>query len=125
MSTITPEEKYELLFKWAIQNVKKTTSSELTKHATLIAISVDLEYVSKDEKEAFHKVYNRYKKIVTEEAQKKMWFEAYREVLEKYTSAKSISIPPEQIRRQQEAIEQMQQNQEFMEHYRDIYQQLR
>ena len=124
-SIIMSEEKYELLFKWAIQNVKKTTSSELTKHATLIAISVDLEYVSKDEKEAFHKVYNRYKKIVTEEAQKKMWFEAYREVLEKYNSAKSISIPPEQIRRQQEAIEQMQQKQEFMEHYRDIYEQLR
>ena len=112
MSTITPEEKYELLFKWAIQNVKKTTSSELTNYATLIAISVDLEYVSKDEKEAFHKVYNRYKKIVTEEAQKKMWFEAYREVLEKYNSAKSILVTPQQIRRQQEAIEQMQQKQE-------------
>ena len=125
MSTITPEEKYELLFKYAINNVRKITSTELTKYATLIAISVDLEYVSKDEKEAFHKVYNRYKKIVTEEAQKKMWFEAYREVLEKYNSAKSILVTPQQIRRQQEAIEQMQQKQEFMEHYRDIYEQLR
>ena len=105
------EEKYELLFKWAIQNVKKTTSSELTKHATLIAISVDLENVSPEEQQAFYKVYNKYKKIVAEETQKRKWWEAYHKMVQKLSDIEhSRLITPEQ--------------QEFMEYYTEIYTQL-
>ena len=110
-SLLMSEEKYELLFKWAIQNVKKTTSSELTKHATLIAISVDLENVSPEEQQAFHKVYNKYKKIVAEETQKRKWWEDYRKMQLKLGEIEySRLITPEQ--------------QEFMEHYTEIYTQL-
>ena len=105
------EEKYELLFKWAVQNVKKTTSSELTKYATLIAISVDLENVSPEEQQAFYKVYNKYKKIVAEETEKNKWWEAYHKMVQKLSDIEhSRLITPEQ--------------QEFMEYYTEIYTQL-
>ena len=111
-SIIMSEEKYELLFKWAIQNVKKTTSSELTKHATLIAISVDLENVSPEEQQAFHKVYSKYKKIVAEETEKNKWWEAYHKMVQKLSDIEhSRLITPEQ--------------QEFMEYYTEIYTQLK
>ena len=111
MSTITSEEKYKLLFKYAINNIHTTTPSELTKYATLIAISVDLENVPTEEQQAFHKVYNKYKKIVAEETQKRKWWEDYREVCQKLSGIEhSRLITPEQ--------------QEFMEYYTEIYTQL-
>ena len=110
-SLLMSEEKYEFLFKQAIRNIHTTTSSELTKYATLIAISVDLEKVPMEEQEAFYKVYNKYKKIVAEETQKRKWWEDYREVCQKLSGIEhSRLITPEQ--------------QEFMEYYTEIYTQL-
>ena len=111
MSTITSEEKYELLFKWAIRNIHTTTPSELTKYATLIAISVDLENVPTEEQQAFHQVYSKYKTIVAEETEKTKWQEAYIEVCQKLRDIKDSRLnTPEQ--------------QEFMDYYSEIYTQL-
>ena len=107
------EQKYEYLFKYALSEKRHTkiTSSELTKYATLIAISVNLENVSPEEQQAFHKVYNKYKKIVAEETQKRKWQEAYIEVCHKLRDIKESRLnTPEQ--------------QEFMEYYSEIYTQL-
>ena len=105
-SLLMSEEKYELLFKWAIRNVKKITSAELTKYATLIAISVDIENVSPEEREAFHKVYDNYKKIVAEETEKAKWFEAYRIVAATFNLiGDSRFTTPEDIQKQQDLKE--------------------
>ena len=114
----TFEEKYEFLFKHAIRNIHTTTPSELTKYATLIAISVDLENVPTEEQQAFHQVYSKYKTIVAEETEKTKWMNAYNEVKGRFTNIyQSISIPPEQICKQQEVMEQIQKKQEFRKHY--------
>ena len=72
---------------------------------------MDLENVSPEEQQAFHKVYNKYKNIIAEETEKRKWWEACREVFQKLSDIeRSRLITPEQ--------------QEFMENYTEIYTQL-
>ena len=122
------EEKYEFLFKGAIQNVKKTTSSELTKEATLIAISVDLEKVPMEEQEAFYKVYNKYKKIVAETTERMKWMRAYSEVKQRFENLYKLTyLPPQGEERK--SVNKLHittpEQQEFWDHYREIYSQLK
>ena len=124
-SIIMSEEKYELLFKWAIKNVNKTTSSELTKYATLIAISVDLENVSPEEQQAFHKVYSKYKKIVAEATEKRKWSDAYYEVARKLQDIDQLTCIPTQEEDKCENKPLKPEQQEFLEYYREIYSQLK
>ena len=73
------EEKYEELFKYTLldKNIKEISSEELTKYATLLSISMKLSEVSNKEKEAFFKVFKKYKSTVDQETEKKKWFEDY------------------------------------------------
>ena len=124
MSTITSEEKYELLFKYAINNIHTTTPSELTKYATLIAISVDLENVPTEEQQAFHQVYSKYKTIVAEVTEKTKWMKAYDEVAWKLEDIDRLSCKPSQKEDHCVNIPLKPEQEEFLEYYSEIYTQL-
>ena len=100
------------------------SSSELTKYATLIAISVDLENVSPEEQQAFHKVYSKYKKIVAEETQKMKWMRAYSEVARKLEDIDRLSCKPTQKEDHCENKPLKPEQEEFLEYYSEIYTQL-
>ena len=125
MSTITSEEKYELLFKYAINNIHTTTHSELTKYATLIAISVDLENVPTEEQQAFHQVYSKYKTIVAEETEKTKWMKSYDEVVWKLNAIDRLICISSQEEDQCVNKPLTPKQQEFLEYYREIYSQLK
>ena len=123
------EQKYEFLFKNALsgKSISKITSSELTKYAILIAISVNLEKVPTEEQEAFHKVYTKYKKIVAEESEKTKWLKAYSEVAERLRNidqSSCISSQEEEKKCENKHVLITPEQQEFMEHYAEIYTQL-
>ena len=121
----TFEEKYELLFKRAIRNIHTTTPSELTKYATLIAISVDLENVPTEEQQAFHQVYSKYKTIVAEETEKTKWLKAYYEVARKLEDIDRLSCKPSQKEDRCENKPLTPEQEEFLEYYSEIYTQLK
>ena len=125
MSTITSEEKYKLLFKYAINNIHTTTPSELTKYATLIAISVDLENVPTEEQQAFHQVYSKYKTIVAEETEKTKWMKSYDEVVWKFNAIDRLTCISSQEEDHCVNKPLTPKQQEFLENYREIYSQLK
>ena len=120
------EQKYEYLFKYALSEKRHTkiTSSELTKYATLIAISVNLENVSPEEQQAFHKVYSKYKKIVAEETEKRKWMKSYDKVVWKLNAIDRLSCISSQEEDHCVNKPLTPEQQEFMEHYAEIYTQL-
>ena len=123
------EQKYEFLFKHALsgKSISTISSEELTKYATLIAISVNLENVSTEEQEAFHKVYSKYKKIVAEGSEKTKWLKAYIEVaqrLKNLDQSSCISSQEEEKKCENKLHLITPEQQEFMEHYAEIYTQL-
>ena len=123
-SLLMSEEKYEFLFKHALSVRGTITPPKLTKYATSIAISVNLENVPMEEQEAFYKVYNKYKKIVAEKTEKMKWMSAYDEVarkLEKIEQSSCISQGENKCENKPLTPEQ----QEFLEYYREIYSQLK
>ena len=75
----TFEEKYEELFKYALsdQNMEDISWEEFTTYATLITISMNLEEASKKEKEAFHKVFKKYKSMIEQAKEKRNWRDDY------------------------------------------------
>ena len=121
------EQKYEYLFKYALSEKRHTkiTSSELTKYATLIAISVNLENVPTEEQQAFHQVYSKYKTIVAEETEKRKWMKSYDEVVWKFNAIDRLTCISSQEEDHCVNKPLTPKQQEFLEYYREIYSQLK
>ena len=114
----TFEEKYEELFKYALsdQNMEDISWEEFTTYATLITISMNLDEASKKEKEAFHKVFKKYKSMIEQAKEKRNWRDDY------YIAKFNLNQREELWKGTKE---EMQELQEFKKVYEKIYNNLK